>query len=93
MSSKKASKCKIITLKFKDPADEIMWLDFETRMRKVVKDLVTPIVDRAQEDWSLIATLEKKKLQSDERINLIENAVFKNRQSTSLFDEFEQRVR
>ena len=50
MSSKKASKCKIITLKFKDPADEIMWLDFETRMRKVVKDLVTPIVDRAQED-------------------------------------------
>ncbi len=39
---------KIIVIKFVlDKSDELMWMDFETRMRKTIKDLVLPIIERA----------------------------------------------
>ena len=30
-----------------DRSEDLMWMDFETRMRKTIKDLVLPIVERA----------------------------------------------
>ena len=37
-----------------DRSEEIQWMDFETRMRKVIKELLSPVLDRAQEDRELL---------------------------------------
>lgn len=29
-----------------DKSEEIKWMDFETRMRKIIKDLVHPVIER-----------------------------------------------
>ena len=34
-------------------------MDFETRMRKIIKDLVGPLVDRQQEDRESILIIKK----------------------------------
>jgi len=30
-----------------DKSEEIQWMEFETRMRKTIKDLVAPVIERA----------------------------------------------
>ncbi len=64
--------------KLLDSSEELMWMDFETRMRKVIKDFVTPVIERAQEDRKYINKLEKKRQKHEKRMVILETSVFKS---------------
>ncbi len=72
-----------------DRNEDLMWMDFETRMRKTIKDLVSPIIDRAQEDRTLLFKLKATRKDHMERIKTIENSLFKSKESNTIFDDFE----
>ena len=40
---------------------QLQWLEFETRIRKVIKDLVEPVMDRARLDRETVLMLNKER--------------------------------
>ncbi len=60
-------------------------------MRKVIKDVIDPVVDRNRLDWENIFALDKEMQQHLHRIELLEKALFKTKQQTSIFDEIDNK--
>lgn len=67
-------------------------MEFETRMRKLIKDLVQPIVDRGAEDRAMLTKLDYQKLDHNERLDTIEQALFKSKHAKSLFEEMDSKI-
>ena len=61
-------------------------------MRKTIKDLVGPVIERAQEDRTMLLKLKTAKKDYKTRIHAIENAVFKTKDSKTLFESFENKL-
>ena len=57
-------------------ADELMWLNFETRMRGVVRTLLEPVVDMSQKDREGMIILEDNFNGHDDRLAKLEEAIF-----------------
>ena len=72
-----------------DRSEEIQWMDFETRMRKVIKELLSPVLDRAQEDRELLLKINQRRKTQEDKVAILENSVFKTKNSTSMFDDIE----
>ena len=53
-----------------------MWLNFETKIRGVVRDLVQPVVEMSQRDREGMLILESSGHLSIERLEKLEEAVF-----------------
>jgi len=53
-----------------------MWLNFETRMRGVVRTLVEPVVDISQKDREGMLILEENFNGHDDRLAKLEEAIF-----------------
>ncbi|CDW79604.1 UNKNOWN [Stylonychia lemnae] len=66
-------------------------MDFETRMRKVIKELVVPVIERQQEDRQNILKLKQSKKSHDDKISTLENTIFKSKDTSTIFDDFEQK--
>ena len=64
-------------------------MDFETRMRKVIKELLSPVLDRAQEDRELLLKINQRRKTQEDKVAILENSVFKTKNSTSMFDDIE----
>ena len=75
-----------------DKSEELQWMEFETRMRKNIKDLVAPVVERAQEDRGMLLKLRTAKKDYKTRIHALENAVFKTKDSKTIFEKFENKL-
>ena len=59
-----------------NPADELQWLNFETRMRGVIKGLLEPVVEISQKDREGMLVLEDNFNGHDDRLAKIEEAIF-----------------
>lgn len=59
-----------------NPADELMWLNFETKMRGVIRELVTPVIDMSQRDREGMLILEEGHNLQEDRLEKLEEAVF-----------------
>ena len=57
-------------------ADELMWLNFETKIRGVVRGLIEPIVDMSQKDREGMLILEDNFNGHDDRLAKLEEAIF-----------------
>jgi len=57
-------------------ADELMWLNFETRMRGVVRTLLEPVVEMSQKDREGMIILEDNFNGHDDRMAKLEEAIF-----------------
>ena len=53
-----------------------MWLNFETRMRGVVRNLLEPVVEMSQKDREGMLILEDNFNGHDDRLAKIEEAIF-----------------
>ena len=73
-------------------SQEIMWLDFETRMRRVISDLVGPMLIRQQADSEVVLQITKDKVKIDERLNALELIVFKDESVATLIDDLRLRI-
>lgn len=69
-----------------------MWLDFETRMRRVISDLVGPMLIRQQADSEVVLQITKDKVKIDERLNALELIVFKDESVATLIDDLRLRI-
>ena len=59
-----------------NPADELMWLNFETRMRGIVRGLLEPVVEISQKDREGMLILESNLNGHDDRLAKMEEAIF-----------------
>ena len=61
---------------YKNPADELSWLNFETRMRGVIKGLLEPIVEMSNKDREGMVLLQDNFRGHDNRLGDLEEAIF-----------------
>ena len=62
--------------KVSNPADELMWMSFETRMRGIVQGLLEPAHDTSRADREGMINLDLKFWGLDDRLARIEEAIF-----------------
>jgi len=67
-------------------------MDFETRMRKIIKDLVGPLVDRQQEDRESLLVIKKTDAKTEERLVALETIVFKDANISTMVDDLRLRI-
>ena len=53
-----------------------MWLNFETRMREVIGNLLQPVVEMSSRDREGMLILESTSQTQTQRLELLEEAVF-----------------
>ena len=72
-----------------------MWLNFETKMRNVIRDLVTPVIDMSQRDREGMLILEDGHNMQEERIEKLEEAVFNiaKHGKETLFQKMARRIK
>jgi hypothetical protein len=78
-----------------NPADELMWLNFETRMRGVVRGLLEPVVEISQKDREGMLILEGNFNVHDDRLAKLEEAIFNvavNSEET-LFEKMAKKIK
>lgn len=78
-----------------NPADELMWLNFETRMRGVVRTLVEPVIEISQKDREGMLVLEDNFNAHDDRLAKLEEAMFNvsvNKEET-LFEKMAKKIK
>ena len=72
-----------------------MWLNFETRMRTLVRGLLEPVVDMSQKDREGMLIIEENFNGHDDRLAKIEEAIFnvaKNGEET-LFEKMAKKIK
>lgn len=75
-------------------ADELMWMDFETRIRDMCKSLVMPALNLSVEDREANIELDCKMQKLNLRAELLEQAVFKKDGSLgrTIFDDYKDKM-
>ncbi len=74
-------------------ADELEWLDFETRMVNLVKQMLEPALLLSTQDRQQSIELECRLDKACSRIELLEQAIYrKSGIKTSIFDDFEAKI-
>ena len=58
-------------------ANELEWMNFEARMRKVIGKTIEPVVMQGQTDGKTLFRLDASNKKFEERIRQLEAAVFK----------------
>jgi hypothetical protein len=70
-------------------------MNFETKVRVLMSELMAPMMEKQQKDRELIYVQEKEHEKLDERINLLERAVFQtssDKKKKTLFDEMDEKL-
>jgi len=65
---------------------EFEWFDFETRMRKLVVDLIQPTILKINEDRENVSALKAAIKAEQIRVNELETAVFKKEGKDTHFE-------
>ena len=71
---------------------QLDWFDFETRMRKLILDLLTPYSDKASDDRGEISKVRKLLDGLDKRIFELEFILKRESQPTTVFDMLEDKI-
>ncbi len=67
-------------------------MDFETRMRKLIAQLLTPVLDQQQTDAETVLTTRRDMDKHDERLKALELIVFKDASVATLIDDMRLRI-
>ena len=69
-------------------------MEFETRMRQLMRELLEPVIYKGKVDREMIFKLEKTDADVEKRIDLLEQAVYnKNAETgTTMFDDMEEKL-
>ena len=68
-------------------------VNFETKMRAMVRELIEPMLTKSVRDRELILALEKVDELSEERLDLLETCVFEKKpgEKRTKFDEYDDK--
>ena len=67
-------------------------MNFEARMRKVISKTLDPVVKQAQTDGKTLFKIDTQNKKLEDRLKLLEAAVFKTDKEGTLFEVFEERL-
>ena len=67
-------------------------MDFETRMRKMIGQLLTPVMEQQQEDSEVVMAQRKDMDKCEERLKSLELIVFKDESVATLIDDMRLRI-
>lgn len=76
-------------------ADALMWLDFETKTRNLINQLVQPALQLSIEDREQNIELEIENRRMQQRLQLLEEAVFQEKKysrSHTIFDSYNEKL-
>ena len=75
-------------------ADELAWLDFETKIRDKIRELIGPMIDMCTEDREELMKFEERESDMVTRLDLLDKAVFKKDKSLgiTIFDTFNDKL-
>ena len=71
---------------------ELDWFQFETEMRKVVRDLLEPTIQRSHEDRERTNNFRILIDSMEDRVNHLETIVLKKGEKLSVFEEINNRI-
>ena len=71
---------------------ELNWFDLETRMRKLVFELLEPTINRSQEDKEQISLAKKSLIQHNKRLEELEICLFKSNEKKTIFEEIYKKI-
>ena len=71
---------------------DLDWFEFETKMRKLVHELLEPTLRRAQEDRESVEVMKRTLIENGKRLEPLEFALYKSGNKHSFFDEVSQRI-
>jgi hypothetical protein len=74
--------------------EDVDKMDFETKMRQLMRELLEPLIYKSKVDREMIFKLEKTDTDYEKRIDLLEQAVYnKNAETgTTMFDDMEKKL-
>ena len=69
-------------------------MNFETKVRGLMRELMDPVLTKGQKDREMIFQLEKEDQKFEERINLLEMAVYKQdtEGGNTKFDQIDDKI-
>jgi hypothetical protein len=71
-----------------------MWLDFEVRMRSLMKNVISPVIDLTTEDREAFFDLDQRHEAALDRIDKLEEAVFRTYETKgrTIFHEYDEKL-
>lgn len=70
-----------------DHKNSLDWFDFETRMRKMIHELLQPTVKRSHEEREAVTKLRSIVMDHNKRLKPIEFALYKSEEPTDAFEK------
>lgn len=71
---------------------ELDWFQFETEMRKVVRELIEPTITRSHEDRERTNNFKKILEEVEKRVKMLENIVIKKGEKLSAFEDIHNKI-
>lgn len=71
---------------------EVDWFDFETRMRRIIQELLDPTIRRSLEDKEIVNSLKKSLDLQKRKIEEIEFVIHKTQKRTTIFEEINKKM-
>ena len=71
---------------------ELDWFQFETEMRKVIRDLIDPTIQRSHEDRERTNNYKIILDTYEERLNYMENLILRNGEKLTVFEDIKDRI-
>ena len=68
------------------------WFEFETKMRKLIHELIEPTLRRAQEDREAVESIKRMTIDHGKRLEPIEIALYMSKSKHSLFEDMNMRI-
>ena len=68
------------------------WFDFETRMRKIIHEIMEPTVKRSHEDREMVMQLKSVVVDHDQRMKPMEFALYKSDEPTDAFEKLHTKM-
>lgn len=72
-------------MELSEAAKALDWFDFETRMRKIIHEIMTPTIKRSHEDREMVNQLKSVVVDHDKRLKPVEFALYESDQPHDAF--------
>ena len=69
------------------PSFDLLWFDIETRCRRLLQELMDPVVDKMLDNTQDIDLLKKDHISSNEKIEEIKDTIFETNGKLDVFEQ------
>ena len=71
---------------------EFHWIEFETRARHMIANLIKPLSDRAELDRRFMEQVEKETMEMAAKVSALETVVLNQKRGRNIFDDIDDKI-